>query len=143
MDKKGMELYAWCIMTNHVHMIIGSHQDKLENIMQQMKMHTSIKLREQIMSNMKESRREWMIELMQRAGRKNSNNNEFQLWQQNNHPIELITPAIMHQKLDYIHDNPVKAGIVERPEDYLYSSARDYYGIKGLIQIELLDPILE
>ncbi|HTQ28201.1 MAG TPA: hypothetical protein VMI35_08740 [Puia sp.] len=49
---------------------------------------------------------------------------------------------IAHQKLGYIHDNPVAAGIVEKPEDYLYSSARDYHGMKGLIDIELLDPPL-
>jgi hypothetical protein len=44
------------------------------------------------------------------------------------------------QKLEYIHQNPVKAGFVEKPEDYLYSSARNYYGIKGLIDIDTPDP---
>jgi putative transposase len=48
----------------------------------------------------------------------------------------------MHQKLDYTHNNPVEAGVVEKPEDYLYSSARDYYGIKGLIDIILIDPMV-
>ncbi|HEX5152617.1 MAG TPA: hypothetical protein VFW07_14300 [Parafilimonas sp.] len=46
------------------------------------------------------------------------------------------------QKLDYIHGNPVKAGFVEKPEDYLYSSARNYYGMKGLIDIDMLDPLI-
>jgi putative transposase len=56
------------------------------------------------------------------------------LWQQDNHPLELTTPEITHQKLDYLHYNPVMAGIVEKPEDYLYSSAIDYYtNRKGLI----------
>ncbi|MBS1600827.1 MAG: transposase [Bacteroidetes bacterium] len=141
-EKKGMDIYGWCIMTSHVHMIIGSHQDRLENIMQQMKMHTSVKLKELIINNATESRKEWILELMQKAGKSNSNNNGFQLWQQDNHPIELTTLAIAHQKLDYIHNNPVEAGFVEAPEDYLYSSARDYYGRKGLIEIELLEPLL-
>ncbi|MGZ6251429.1 MAG: REP-associated tyrosine transposase, partial [Candidatus Chromulinivorax sp.] len=72
----------------------------------------------------------------------NSNNINFQLWQQHNNPVELSSKQIAWQKLEYIHQNPVKAGIVEKPEDYLYSSARNYYGLKGLIDIDLLDPMV-
>jgi REP element-mobilizing transposase RayT len=140
--KKGMELYAWCIMTSHVHMIIGSQKDKMEGIMRDMKTHTSKQLKHAIQNHPGESRKEWMMAMMQDAGKRNGNNTDFQLWQQDNHPIELTTSAIMHQKLDYIHDNPVEAGIVEKAEDYLYSSARDYFGMRGLIDIILLDPIL-
>lgn len=50
---------------------------------------------------------------------------------------------MIDQTLDYIHDNPVKAGFVEKPEDYLYSGARDYFGGKGLIEITLLEPVLQ
>jgi hypothetical protein len=123
-------------------MIIGSHGEKLENIMQGMKKHTSIQLKKAIMNHPGESRREWMMNLMKEAGQKNCHNRDFQLWQQDNHPIELTTLKTAHQRLDYTHYNPVVAGIVERPEDYLYSSARDYVGLKGLIDITLLDPIL-
>jgi hypothetical protein len=76
-------------------------------------------------------------------GGENSQNKAFQLWQQGNHPIELYDLKILHQKLDYIHDNPVVAGIVEKPEDYLYSSARDYCGLPGLIDIILVDPLIQ
>jgi REP element-mobilizing transposase RayT len=139
---KGMELYSYCIMTSHVHMILGSHGESLEKIMQNMKRHTSVELKSAIKGHPGESRKEWMLWMMERAGKKNSNNANFQLWQQDNHPIQLLNPQMTHQKLDYIHNNPVVAGIVEKPEDYLYSSARDYYGTKGPIQITLLDPIL-
>jgi putative transposase len=62
-----------------------------------------------------------------------------QLWQQDNHSIELFDPKILRQQPDYIHDNPVVAGIVERAEEYLYSSARNYYcGSQGLIDVILL-----
>ncbi len=125
--KKGLEIYGWCIMSSHIHMIIGTHGEKLGNIMRDMKKHTSIALKEAIKQHPAESRREWMLGMMKTAGEKNSQNNEFQLWQQDNHPIELFDQKILHQKLDYIHYNPVVAGIVENPEDYLYSSARDYY----------------
>ena len=138
---KGLEIYGWCIMTSHVHMIIGSNQNKLEDIMRDMKRHTSEELKRAIQSNPAESRKEWMLWMMERAGQKNSNNSNFQLWQQDNHPIELFNSKILHQKLDYIHYNPVEAGFVEKPEDYLYSSARDYYGLPGLIDILLVDPL--
>ena len=140
--KKGLEIYGWCIMSSHIHMIIGTHGEKLENIMRDMKKHTSIALKEAIKQHPAESRGEWMLGMMKTAGEKNSQNSEFQLWQQDNHPIELFDQKILHQKLDYIHYNPVVAGIVEHPEDYLYSSARDYYGGKGLIDIILVDPLM-
>lgn len=73
--------------------------------------------------------------MMRDAGLNNSNNNDWQLWQQHNHPIELSNVELFHQKLDYIHYNPVEAGFVDSVEDYLYSSARDFYGKKGRIEL--------
>ena len=140
---KGLDIYGWCIMTSHIHMIIGSNKNKLEDIMRDMKRHTSEKLKAAIQSNSQESRREWMLKMMEQAGRANSNNSNFQLWRQDNHPILLYDHKILHQKLDYIHNNPVEAGFVEKSEDYLYSSARDYYGLPGLIDILLVDPLMQ
>jgi putative transposase len=64
------------------------------------------------------------------------------LWQAENHPIELATPKIAWQKLDYIHYNPIEAGFVRRTTDWLYSSAIDYARGKGLLGIMLLDPMI-
>jgi REP element-mobilizing transposase RayT len=137
---KGLKVHAWVIMTSHVHMIISSTCNKLEDIMRDMKSYTSGKIRNEIIINPQESRKEWMLWLMKRAGRKNGNNNDFQFWQQHNHPIELSYNKIMKQKLDYLHNNPVKAGFVNSPEEYKYSSAIDYIGGKGLLDdIELIE----
>src|SRR5450759_5854505 len=92
-------------MTSHVHMIIGTDQDKMENILRDLKRHTSEKLRSAITNNFTESRREWMLAMMTKAGTANSNNINFQFWIQNNHPVELRTIEMAHQKLDYIHYN--------------------------------------
>jgi putative transposase len=73
--------------------------------------------------------------MFKRAAQKNSNNNQYQLWQQHNQPIALITAEMFKQKLDYMHNNPVKAGFVELPEHWKYSSAIDYSGGRGLIDI--------
>lgn len=137
-QEKGLDIYAWIIMSSHVHMIIGSKENKLEDIVRDMKRHTSHELKTAIKENIQESRKEWMLWMMKKAGEKNNNNKDFQLWQQHNKPIELSTNSMIDQKLNYIHNNPVEEGIVDEPEDYIYSSARDYAGIKGDIDVILL-----
>jgi len=88
-----------------------------------------------------ESRKEWMLEVFKRAGEKNSRNEQVQFWRQDNQPTELFSEDFTRQKMNYIHNNPVEAGIVIKAEEYLYSSARDYYEGKkvGLLEIEFLE----
>ena len=69
---------------------------------------------------------------------KNENNKNWQLWQQDNQPIELWDNYMIDNKLTYLHQNPVVAGVVKNAEDYVYSSAGDYTEQKGEIYIELL-----
>jgi putative transposase len=137
--EKGLEIYAWCIMTSHVHMIIGSESQNLEDIVRDMKSYTSGRLRKAIAENPVESRREWMLWMMERAGKRNGNNKGWQFWLQHNQPIELSNAAITKQKIDYLHANPVDAGFVELPNEWLFSSAKDYYGEKGLLEIILIE----
>jgi hypothetical protein len=77
----------------------------------------------------------WLLNSFKKAGAANSNNTRNQFWQQHNQPIELWSPAVIQQKIDYTHNNPVEAGFVENDYEYLYSSARDYCGIKGLVKV--------
>ena len=79
-----------------------------------------------------------MLWMMERAGKKKSNNKDFQFWQQHNHPIELSTNKILQERIDYIHTNPVEAGFVKKPSDWLFSSAGDYEGETGEIDIYFL-----
>jgi putative transposase len=138
--EKGLELFSWCIMTNHVHMIARAKEGYLlQGIMRDLKKYTSKQLIKTIEEHPQESRKEWMLSIFKRAGEFNRNNKFYQFWQQDNHPIELFSPEVIDQKLDYIHNNPVVTGIVENPEEYLYSSARDYSGIKGKLEIEFID----
>ena len=80
-EKKGLGIYGWCIMPSHVHMIIGSKKNKLEDIVRDMKSHTSTTLKKSIKENPLESRKEWIIWMMERAGKKNGNNSDWQFWQ--------------------------------------------------------------
>ena len=136
---KGLQIYAWCIMPSHVHMIISSSKNPLSDIVRDMKSYTSSRLRKVIENNHTESRKDWMLKMMYKAGIQNSNNKDFQFWQQTNHPIELNSNYLMDQRLEYIHNNPVVAGFVDEPEDWLFSSARDYCGKKGLIDIKIIE----
>jgi hypothetical protein len=74
-----------------------------------------------------------------KAGEKNSRNKDYQFWQQDNHAIQLESVEFTLEKFNYMHNNPVKSGIVDKAEEYLLSSARDYYfGKGGLLPIEHL-----
>lgn len=136
---KGLVIYAWCIMTNHIHLIIGTSAYPMQDILRDMKRFTSKKLRESIIENEQESRKKWIIWMMKQTGMKNNNNHEWQFWQQHNHPIELSNEEMIRQRLDYLHNNPVNAGFVEKPESWLCSSAGDYCGRKGFLDVELID----
>jgi len=139
--EKGLVIYGWCIMSNHVYLICSSKTNDLSGTTRDFKRHTSINIIKSIEQNERESRKNWMLWIFKKAGEKNKRNNNYQFWRQDNQPKELLRhqESFAEQKLNYIHNNPVEAGIVENAEDYLYSSARDYAGKKGLIKIDFLE----
>jgi putative transposase len=136
-ENKGLIIYGWVIMSNHVHMIIGSNDMKLEDILRDLKKFSSRAILNAIKDNQQESRKEWMLNLFEKAGVNNSNNKHYQFWQQHNQPIVLNNADIFEQKLNYLHENPVQYGFVDSSVEYPYSSARDYSGEKGLVLVEL------
>jgi putative transposase len=138
--EKNLNIHAWVIMSNHVHLIISSKTEvKLADVMRDLKKYTAYKILKEIKESVTESRKEWMLFLFAKAGKQNSNNTNYQFWRQDNHPIELDFHSNMfEQRLNYLHNNPVEAGIVENAVDYLHSSVRDYQGGKGLIEIDVL-----
>lgn len=137
--RKGLVLHAYVIMSNHMHLIVNASQGfALSDIIRDCKKYTS----KTIIASMQEepeSRRAWIIDLLSTHGALNPNNSYYQLWQQDNHAIELTDLRRCYQKLAYIHMNPVKAGIVAEPEHYIYSSARNYAGLSNLIDVTLLE----
>ena len=132
--EKGMEIFAWCIMTNHVHIIFRSIKgQKPELLLGDLKRFTSKAIVNAIKNNPKESRREWLLEQFIKAGEKSSNVKKYQFWRHDNKPIELWSNKVIFEKINYIHNNPVEEGLVYYPEDYVYSSAKDYSGEKGIL----------
>ncbi len=110
-------------------MIISTNNTPLEEIIRDLKKHTSKTILRAIEENPQESRKEWMLWMLERAGKKNSNNSKYQFWQQHNQPEELSIVAFgIDSAIDYIHQNPVEAGFVNKSEEYLHSSATDFSG---------------
>ncbi|MDR9417985.1 REP-associated tyrosine transposase [Gracilimonas sp.] len=137
-ENKGLIIYAWCIMNDHIHLIIGTQDQPMQNIIRDFKSFTSRKIRKKMFKNRRNVKISKIYKEMLKAGAANSNNKDWQLWQQHNHPQELFSEKIAEQKLNYIHYNPVKAGLVDHPIEWPYSSAVDYNGRKGLVDIEIL-----
>jgi putative transposase len=135
-EKKGLLLYAWVIMSNHVHLIIEAAEGStLPDIMRDLKKYTAGKILQAIERHPGESRKEWMLEIFRKAGASNASNTIYQFWQHDNQPIQLWSPAVIGQKLEYLHANPEVEGYVEHGEDYFYSSAPAFAGKPGLLQL--------
>lgn len=135
---KGMCLFAYCIMPSHLHLIFNDGDSNPGKLLKEFKIYSSKKIQNMIEENPQESRKEWLLWMMERAGKMNSNVKYRQFWQQNNQPIELWSNNVITEKLNYIHNNPVEAGFVEEVHHWKYSSAKNYAGEKGQIEVELL-----
>lgn len=136
---KGLDIHAWVIMTNHLHLIVSSQINSIPFIIRDFKKYTSKQIVQSIANNPIESRKEWMLNLFAYAGRNNNNNKDIQFWRQDYHPIALDDDYKYNQRLHYLHENPVRSGLVWEPWHYKYSSAIDYYqGEKGLLPLKIL-----
>ena len=107
---------------------------KMEMLLADLKRYTSQQIVKLIKENPQESRRDWLLEQFGRAARNSSNVKHLQFWRHDNRPIELWSNKVIDEKINYVHNNPVDAGLVFRPEDYLYSSAKDYAGEQGVLE---------
>jgi REP element-mobilizing transposase RayT len=134
---KGLEIYGWCLMPNHLHMIArAAGQLTLPEILRDFKKFTS----KAIIRHIKDQPggdRNWMLSRFESHGKPLKRIERYKVWQDGNHAKIIYSTSIFHQKLDYIHRNPVKKKLVEHPEDYRYSSARNYAGLESLVDIVL------
>ena len=140
---KGLVLHAYVIMSNHVHLIVSARAANLSAVLRDMKRHTATSILKEIAQNAKESRREWMLHRFELAAKRHKRNSEYQFWTHENHAVELITNKFIRQKCAYLHRNPVRAGWVNNASDWKYSSALNYEGEHGLIEVTLLDAMYE
>ena len=138
--EKGLLVHAWVLMPNHFHGIVRAAEgENLSAILRDFKKYTAGKILKELQKAEAESRKRWLLWLFKSAGEKNPDNEQFQFWQKGNHPVELNSAARVKQRLNYLHENPVKAGLVWEPWHYRYSSACDYMEKgKGLVDIDFI-----
>lgn len=134
--EKGLVIYAWVLMSNHLHAIVSSNgENKISDIWRDFKKFTSKEIINTLKHNVQESRREWMLNRFEYAGKNDKKIMNYKFWQDGNDAHSIFLFDYFTQKLNYIHQNPVKAELVNRAEDYRYSSAIDYAGGKGLLDV--------
>ena len=138
--ERGLLVHCWCIMSNHLHFIATARNNDLSEVVRDFKKFTSQELIKSVRNNPFESRKHWMLRIFAEQGSQNARNKDNQFWLQDNHPEECYSARFTFQKMNYIHENPVRAGIVANQWEYLYSSARDYReGRKcGLLRVDFL-----
>jgi len=128
-NQKGLEMFVWCIMTNHIHLVIRTKDGyRLSDILRDFKKFTSKAVLKAIAENNHESRKDWLLNQFKTP-------EGFRFWRADNKPIELWSNAVIDQKINYLHQNPVEEGLVFKAEDYVYSSAVDYAGEQGLLEV--------
>jgi len=137
---KGLVIFGWCLMTNHLHLIARADgSQNLSEILRDFKKFTSKKIIDQIIEG-PESRSDRMLSIFRTKGENLRRIKGYKFWQDGNHAEIIFKPDFFYQKLNYIHQNPVVEGIVEKPEDYLYSSARNYAELDSLVDVILESP---
>jgi putative transposase len=136
---KGLNLHAWCLMTIHLHLLVSVDIPfLLSDFVRDFKKFTNKKIIAAIETE-NESRRDWMLYRFSYHAKYHARIEDYKVWQDGYHAIECDSSTLLAQKLDYIHENPVRAKIVALPEEYIYSSAINYMGKEGLLDIIKVD----
>ncbi len=148
-DNKGLMIYSWVLMSNHLHIVVGidqqlhnndyaTYSQLLSGVIRDFKKFTSKKLVKAITDNPQESRKEWMLDRFWFRGANDNKIKNYRFWQEGYYNEDIYSMEFLMQKIEYVHMNPMKQGIVVHVEDYLYSSALNYAGMKGLLDIEVV-----
>ena len=135
-DKKGLRIHAYVYMTSHIHLIVTSVQDPIQNIIRDFKRHTTKHLVTAIQTH-SESRREWLLNKMSYAADRIKRNNNFKVWQDGFHPVILDAPEKLEQRINYIHQNPSELQLVNDCINWVNSSMQCYAHEKCLSSVKL------
>ena len=130
-EEKKVTLYAYVMMENHIHCVVQC--DELSAAIQSFKSYTA----RCIIDYYKERKNASILKKFRQLKLVHKVDSEYQVWQEGSHPEELTTDEMMQQKMEYIHNNPVQRGYVEEPSHWRYSSARNYEGKQGLVNVEM------
>lgn len=122
-------LYAYVLMEHHLHWIASAND--LPDVIRRFKSYTA----RRIIDDLKQRDAQWMLRQLARHKASHKADQQYQVWQEGDQPKQIQGETMLRQKIDYIHQNPVKRGYVDAPTDWRYSSPRDYAGEAGLIPV--------
>ena len=131
-DSEQIKLYGYVIMPNHIHLILSSK--KLSNLMRSFKSHIA----RNIVDNLIMEKNKDVLNKIMLLKKKSKMQSDYQLWQEGFHPKLIISEKEFQQKLNYIHDNPVKSELVGESQMWKYSSYSNYFGGDILLEIDML-----
>jgi putative transposase len=127
-EKRNLIVYSYCIMHNHLHMIANTEKtNSLKDLVRDFKKFTSRKITS-VMLEDQSNKYQNFINQFKIAGENHCKPIQYKVWKDGNHAIELYSNKFIRQKINYIHQNPVKAGYTDKIEDWPFSSAIDYFG---------------
>ena len=131
-QNKGLLIFGYCLMPSHAHLIVKSELFPLGSVIRDVKKFTTTQI-----SNRTESDEKYheYFKVFQNNATNIKRNKYVKVWQDGYHPEIILSNKFFFQKLNYIHTNPVVAGLVALPEDYYYSSARNYAGLASPLEI--------
>ena len=136
-ENKNLEIFSYVIMSNHVHLVARVNPpNKMSELLRDFKKFTNKKIIKEF-DYIKESRKEWLLNKFSFEARRTQRAKNFKIWKDDNHAIEICPYIDIEQKINYIHENPVKAMIVRNSEEYIFSSAGDYTNITGPVKITI------
>jgi putative transposase len=138
---KGVTVFAWCLMTNHLHLMIQAKDGTgLATIERDFKKITTTRILEAIDLE-PELRRDWMLKRFEHFSQSLKKIEKYQVWQNCSNPefVDFRQPNKVREHLTYVHENPVRDKIVFLADEYVFSSAGDYNGRKGLVNVTLID----
>ncbi len=124
-----MTLYAYSIMENHLHLTAAALD--LSKQIGDFKSYPARKMIDYLIEN-KAYR---VLDQLAWHKARHKEDRDYQLWQEGAHPELIQGVEMMRQKVEYIHNNPVKRGYIDLPTHWRYSSARNYEGLEGLIPV--------
>ena len=96
--EKGLVLHSWCLMSNHLHLIVSAKNEDLSDVLRDFKKFTSKQIIETIINSKQENRKDWMLRIFKEEGSKNGRNTTYQFWRQDNQPQELYSPKFVFSK---------------------------------------------
>jgi REP element-mobilizing transposase RayT len=135
-NEKGLYVHGYIIMPNHVHTILSAQNNNLSDILRDYKRFTSQKISETLEFMGKQRMTRYFANIANMIGKGNAH----KVWQTGSHPISTESNKFFHQKLNYMHENPVRKGYVDRPEYWIYSSARNYYlNDHSVMKVDILE----